>query len=87
MTPFLVEMSLVETLGRIVPGRNVPGRNDDSPWEGRSGGAAFLIPYLIMMVFAGLPVFYLELVIGQYAGLTPHILYRRMSPVFAGWQL
>lgn len=46
--------------------------------------AAFLIPYFTVMVFAGFPVFYLELAIGQYSSLTPHLLYRRMSPIFAG---
>ena len=46
--------------------------------------AAFLIPYFIMMLVAGLPTFYLELAIGQYASLTPHLLYRKMSPLFTG---
>ena len=46
--------------------------------------AAFLIPYFIIMLFAGLPTFYMELAIGQYAALTPHMLYRRMSPIFTG---
>jgi len=43
-----------------------------------------MIPYLVMMIFAGFPVFYLELTIGQYAELTPLKLYKLMSPVFAG---
>lgn len=51
---------------------------------GRSGGAAFLIPYFIMMLFAGLPTFFMELSIGQYCSLAPHIMYRRMCPLFAG---
>uniref|UniRef100_A0A914VUB5 Transporter n=1 Tax=Plectus sambesii TaxID=2011161 RepID=A0A914VUB5_9BILA len=51
---------------------------------GRNGGAAFLIPYFLMMIFAGFPVFYLELALGQYTSLTPHLLYRRMSPIFTG---
>ena len=41
---------------------------------------------LVMMIFAGFPVFYMELAIGQYAALTPLKLYKLMSPVFAGWQ-
>jgi SNF family Na+-dependent transporter len=46
--------------------------------------AAFVIAYIILMIFAGLPTFYMEMVIGQYASLTPHLLYSRMSPIFTG---
>uniref|UniRef100_A0A914WEB3 Transporter n=1 Tax=Plectus sambesii TaxID=2011161 RepID=A0A914WEB3_9BILA len=51
---------------------------------GRNGGAAFVIAYIILMLFAGLPTFYMEMVIGQYTSLTPHLLYSRMSPLFTG---
>jgi hypothetical protein len=46
--------------------------------------AAFLVPYFLVMIFAGFPIFYLELALGQYTSLTPHLLYRRMSPIFTG---
>jgi SNF family Na+-dependent transporter len=36
------------------------------------------------MFLVGLPTFYLELAIGQYAGETPHLLYRKMLPLFTG---
>ncbi len=49
-----------------------------------SGGGAFLIPYIIMLVLVGLPLFFLELVIGQYSGTGPTLVYMRMSPIMSG---
>src|SRR5437867_3654429 len=46
-----------------------------------------MIPYFIMMTLAGLPTFYLEMAIGQFSSQTPHLLYLRMSPLFAGTHL
>lgn len=36
-----------------------------------NGGGAFLIPYLIMLTLAGKPMYFMELVIGQFASKGP----------------
>ncbi len=50
----------------------------------RNGGGAFLIPFLIMVLFVGMPLFYAELVIGQYSGLGPIKAFSFLTPLFKG---
>jgi len=50
----------------------------------KNGGAVFLIPYLTMLACAGLPMFLLELALGQYAALGPTSLFPRLSPLLGG---
>ena len=50
----------------------------------KNGGGSFLIPYLIMLIIAGLPLFFLELVLGQYSRSGPIQVFRRISPIFKG---
>ena len=44
---------------------------------------AFLVPYVIMLAFLGMPLFYLELAIGQYSSLGPITIWR-LCPVAKG---
>eukprot|EP00795_Rhopilema_esculentum_P014349 gene14349-5394_t len=50
----------------------------------KNGGGAFLVPYLIMMVLCGLPMYYLEISIGQYFSKGPIQSWRAICPLFAG---
>ncbi|CAG5117132.1 unnamed protein product [Candidula unifasciata] len=47
------------------------------------GGGAFLIPYVIMLVICGLPLFFMELAFGQFGSLGPITIWR-VCPLFTG---
>ena len=44
---------------------------------------AFLIPYFFFMFVAGIPLYFLELSLGQFSGLSPTALWN-ISPLFKG---
>ncbi|XP_074600142.1 sodium-dependent serotonin transporter-like [Brevipalpus obovatus] len=50
----------------------------------RNGGGAFLIPYMIMLIFGGLPLFYLELALGQYYRSGCLRLWQHICPIMKG---
>ncbi|VVC91962.1 unnamed protein product [Leptidea sinapis] len=50
----------------------------------RNGGGAFLIPFFLMIILIGLPIFYLELYMGQYTALGPIKAFSYISPFFSG---
>ncbi|XP_075912671.1 LOW QUALITY PROTEIN: sodium-dependent proline transporter-like [Petromyzon marinus] len=49
----------------------------------RNGGGAFLIPYLLMLALCGLPVFLMELSLGQFSALGPLAVWR-CCPILTG---
>ena len=50
----------------------------------RNGGGAFFIPYLISLLIAGWPLYYLELALGQMSALGANKLFEKLSPAFTG---
>lgn len=44
----------------------------------------FLIPYFIQLIFCGLPLFYMELAIGQFHHTGLFTLWEKICPLFKG---
>ncbi|CAB3410088.1 unnamed protein product [Caenorhabditis bovis] len=53
----------------------------------KHGGFTFLIAYFITMLTFGVPILYMEIIMGQYHRCTPIITFRRCAPALqgAGW--
>ncbi|TWW74363.1 Sodium- and chloride-dependent GABA transporter ine [Takifugu flavidus] len=50
----------------------------------RSGGGAFLVPYLLMLFVLGIPLLYMELTVGQYTRRGPLHAFGIICPLFKG---
>ncbi|CAL4155803.1 unnamed protein product, partial [Meganyctiphanes norvegica] len=50
----------------------------------QNGGAAFLIPYVVMLVLVGVPLVFLNMCLGQYHNLPPNSLYQKLSAKATG---
>lgn len=50
----------------------------------KSGGGAFMIPYIIMLLLCGLPLLFMELSMGQYTRRGPIGAIGKMCPIFQG---
>jgi len=50
----------------------------------KSGGGAFMIPYIIMLLLCGLPLLFMELSMGQYTRRGPIGAIGKMCPLFQG---
>ncbi|XP_067933077.1 sodium-dependent dopamine transporter-like [Watersipora subatra] len=50
----------------------------------KNGGGAFLVPYAIMLVFGGIPLFYMELALGQFHRKGAISSWGKICPIFKG---
>eukprot|EP00092_Neocalanus_flemingeri_P008337 GFUD01008989.1.p1 GENE.GFUD01008989.1~~GFUD01008989.1.p1 ORF type:complete len:587 (-),score=78.05 GFUD01008989.1:299-2059(-) len=50
----------------------------------KSGGGAFLIPYVTMLILCGIPLLYMELSVGQYTRRGPIGALGKLSPILKG---
>lgn len=50
----------------------------------KNGGGAFLIPYIIMLFLVGMPLFFMELALGQYVSLGPVTSWAAICPLGKG---
>ena len=46
-----------------------------------NGGGLFIIPYLVVLAVLGFPMFFMELVLGQYIHYGPVKIFEKMAPI------
>lgn len=49
-----------------------------------NGGGAFLVPYIIVLLIIGRPLYYLEMALGQFTSRANVKMYERFSPALKG---
>lgn len=49
-----------------------------------NGGGAFLIPYIIVLLLMGRPVYYMEMCLGQFSSRANVKMFEAMAPILKG---
>lgn len=49
-----------------------------------NGGGAFLIPYLLVLIFLGRPMYYLEICLGQFSSSGNVNMFEKLAPILKG---
>lgn len=49
-----------------------------------NGGGAFLIPYILVLIFLGRPMYYLEVCLGQFSGRGNVKMFQSIAPILKG---
>lgn len=50
----------------------------------QNGGGAFLIPYLLVLIFIGRPMYYLEVCLGQFSNRGNVKMFESLAPALKG---
>uniref|UniRef100_A0A672Z435 Transporter n=1 Tax=Sphaeramia orbicularis TaxID=375764 RepID=A0A672Z435_9TELE len=50
----------------------------------KNGGGVFLVPYILFLVTCGIPIFFLEVSVGQLTGQGGVTCWRKICPLFEG---
>ncbi|OWF53555.1 sodium- and chloride-dependent glycine transporter 1-like [Mizuhopecten yessoensis] len=50
----------------------------------RNGGGAFLIPFFFFLFLCGVPLYFMEICLGQYSGKSALVVWSSISPLFRG---
>ena len=49
-----------------------------------NGGGAFLIPYFVMLFLVGRPIYFMELILGQFSSVTTTKVWKEITPLLQG---
>lgn len=84
---FAIRMEEVSVNGNYMCGQTGGEISQKNFNEFLPGLGAFLIPYCIMLVFGGLPLFYMELALGQYHRCGCLTIWKKICPALKGEHL
>ena len=72
----------------FIPGKKRNNKHHSQVWRFpylayKNGGGAFLVPYFLILILVGKPMYYMETAFGQFARLSPLQIWR-CAPIATG---